>query len=115
MLASFTVFGSELPTEPTISNLYVIDFSSLNLAVSPGERLALVLRASVSDSDSFLWAGDSAGGYPGGSAFSRASTWQLVPGSFDAGFRTFILPEPCGAAGAALVTLLGLRRRQRVA
>jgi hypothetical protein len=66
----------------------------------------------VSDSDSFLWAGDAAGGYANGEAFTRTVLWQPLEG-FDAGFRSFVVPEPSGAAGAAFLTLVLLRRRQR--
>jgi hypothetical protein len=110
VLASFTVFGSELPTTPSVTMLYNINFSSDLVAVTPGTELAIVLRSNVGASDSFLWAVDLVDSYAGGGAFSRATTWQAESG--DAGFRSFV-PEPSGGAVAALLTLLALRRRSR--
>jgi hypothetical protein len=91
--------------------LYEIDLSSEQIYMTSQVPLAIVMRSAVSDSDSFLWAGDAAGGYANGGAFTRTVRWQAVEG-FDAGFRSFV-PEPSGAAGAAFLTLVLLRRRQR--
>jgi hypothetical protein len=112
-LGSITVLGSRLDDTLDDQNLYALDFSSFEITVSPGDRLAIVARSDVPSASAraFNWGAKivDGEGYTGGTAWLRASTWDLQSGGEDMGvdlvFRTIVMaPEP-GAASALLAVL----------
>jgi hypothetical protein len=72
------------------------DISAANLIVSPGDRLAIVLRSSLAE---YVWYGQVSNPYGGGSGFYRSGfssvSWSdSVNPSFDVAFRTYVSPVP---------------------
>lgn len=96
-----------------------VDLDSLNIAVTQGEILAIVLR--TEDPNDFrgigyVWHGKSPGEYDGGSQYYRSSadnSWHSFDPfptfSTDMAFRTYVqqIPEPHGAMLCVLAVLFG--------
>lgn len=104
-----------VPRLPPVALTYV-DLIGANIAVQPGDRLAIVLsRDAVSSPPWVLW--DTAiDRYERGELFfTQGSTWMTNAGrTLDAGFRLWLVPEPtaCGATLFAIccVGSFGCRR-----
>jgi|GEM_PF-6736622 len=80
-----------------------VDLASLNIAVNPGDQLAIVLVFEELGSTA-LWVlgGD---GYSGGHGYfsTSSSSWEMYDPPGDFNFRTYVIPEP----SAAVLTALG--------
>ncbi len=121
VLAQLTAPAASIPTT---SGFVSFDVSAFNIAVTPGEVLAIVLQ-STGANPAYLWSGTSTDGYGGGATYRRFlssdPTWATTGAASDLAFRTFV--EPTAAPEPTTVTLLGLalgavwtrRRRARVA
>lgn len=119
------ILGSFAVAANTITALGAITFknydvSSLGIAVTAGEILAITLTSSES-TGRFRWATKTSAGYSGGDGYLRGSdigstTWTTFAGS-DHGFRTYIQPVPVPAAiwlfGSGLLGIVGIARRKK--
>ena len=101
--------------------IVAFDVSAANIAVTPGEQLAITLRSANASSDGYIWltGGQANDAYAAGSAVNRASggTWQVLSGINlqDASFQTFVsVPEPASMVLLALPLLLAHRRKGRM-
>lgn len=123
-LGVVTVLGSELTNTLDDENPFALDFSSFDIAVQPGDVLAIVARSDVpfGTARAFSWNGRivEGVGYAGGSAWIRSNTWALQDGGggapVDLVFRTHVIaPEPAATATAlaASLALFAARRRRR--
>jgi hypothetical protein len=97
-----------------------VDFSSVGLAISEGQRLGIVLRSAASrgsdvlSSPGYRWYVDGAAAntYQSGSLYTLIGGDELVREARDAGFRTFVnIPEPLGGPMIAMAALVVVRRR----
>ncbi len=116
-LGSVVLRGDQLTTTLDPGSLFAIDFSPAQIAVSPGEVLAVVLRSSVPFAASRAFAAGGfaeVSGYPGGEGFVRAATWALQNGGgFDFAFRTYVPePEATSAGLCAIGVAAGVARRR---
>jgi hypothetical protein len=115
------------------SHWFVVDLSSLNVVVTPGERLAINLQMTGSGSGAYNWHSDAPDNtvdpYAGGGAFRRTSmsAWSNttnVSSIENFMFRTYVIPSSSvpdegGTIGLAtlafgLMVLAERRRRARV-
>ena len=122
-LISVALPPARVPTTATFVN---VDVSSANIAVSPGDVLAIALRSTTVTPADYSWILQSSGTtYSGGTAFFRVpdvniTTWTISSANQDQGFRTFVnagvaaVPEPTSLALAftGAFGLLFVRRRR---
>lgn len=122
-LGSVTLVGSQL--DDTLDTYTELDFTPFAIPVTAGDRLAIVARSDAPflGGRAFAWGGNlvDQGGYPGGTAWVRSSTWALQNGGgVDLAFETWVeAPEPGAACAASTATAallawvrLGARRRR---
>ena len=106
-----------VPRLPPVALTYV-DLIGANIAVQPGDRLAIVLsRDAVSSPPWVLW--DTAiDRYDRGELFfTQGSTWMTIADrTHDAGFRLWVVPEPaaCSAILFAICCVSGVGLRRNV-
>lgn len=90
-----------------------VDITSANFNVTAGDVLALVQIGGSSTGSGGWRADSSSGGYGGGSFYSTftsapSGAWNVQ--GVDAGFRTFVVPEPASLSLFALGALMCCRK-----
>jgi hypothetical protein len=119
-LASLTIPAASVPLTLGKGEFFSVDVLSSAIEVTPGEVLAVVLRApdATTALNRYQWSnGPNADDYSDGDPYTR-TTGNWTPASSDAGFQTLVvLPEPSTAlsllAGVGLLAALARRRAAR--
>jgi len=119
-LASVAIPAASVPLTLAAGEFFDVDMVAAGIAVSPAEKLSIVLRApdGTTALNRYQWSnGPNADDYSAGDPYSRTTgNWTLE--SSDAGFRALVvLPEPSTylslLAGAGFLAVLVRRRAAR--
>jgi hypothetical protein len=120
-LASISIPASSIPPNSSSATWVSADFSAASLSLTAGERLAIVVTSTQTESvaGSYSWFNRGTGtGYANGDAVGRSIGDSWFTHSSDFGFQTYMVPVPepeaseLGLLAASTLLVVGWRRRQ---